>query len=411
MSEAPDADAAVRLPFGPVAGVRRPPARAGRRADADAARAASRSSSSRRSRSGWRSCSRSTTSSRASPTRSQTPKLGTRRAHRSCTARCRTAGPSATTARASRCSPTPRSSASASSAARRRAAAPSREAFLADLDRRATTSCTSSTASRASPASSAATSTAASASTSSCTTPRATASSCRSSRSTASARYVGPGEHRPSLTRLGTQEWPRAKARVRRAVAGAGAGPAASSTPRARSRRATPSRPTRAWQTELEASFPYVETPDQRRAIRDVKRDMEDARPMDRLVCGDVGYGKTEVAVRAAFKAVDGRHAGRRARADDRPRAAALQHLPASGSPASPCASRCSRASAATRSSAQVVDAARGRQRRHRHRHAPPPAEGRRVQEPRPRRSSTRSSASASRTRSASSRCAARSTC
>src|SRR4029079_3885412 len=62
--------------------------------------------------------------------------------------------------------------------------------------------------------------------------------------------------------------------------------------------------PDAAWQTELEASFPYVETADQAAAIRDVKHDMEAARPMDRLVCGDVGYGKTEVAVRAAFKAV-----------------------------------------------------------------------------------------------------------
>ncbi|MCL5986336.1 MAG: transcription-repair coupling factor [Actinobacteria bacterium] len=60
------------------------------------------------------------------------------------------------------------------------------------------------------------------------------------------------------------------------------------------------------WQRELEQSFPYEETPDQMRAISDVKSDMERPRPMDRLVCGDVGYGKTEVAIRAAFKAIDG---------------------------------------------------------------------------------------------------------
>src|SRR5258708_33444336 len=60
------------------------------------------------------------------------------------------------------------------------------------------------------------------------------------------------------------------------------------------------------WQREVEESFPFEETPDQLRAIEDVKRDMEAPRPMDRLVCGDVGYGKTEVAVRAAFKAVQG---------------------------------------------------------------------------------------------------------
>jgi transcription-repair coupling factor (superfamily II helicase) len=58
------------------------------------------------------------------------------------------------------------------------------------------------------------------------------------------------------------------------------------------------------WQKELEDSFPYVETEDQVRALNDIKRDMESQRPMDRLLCGDVGYGKTEVALRAAFKAV-----------------------------------------------------------------------------------------------------------
>ena len=117
------------------------------------------------------------------------------------------------------------------------------------------------------------------------------------------SRYVGPSEHRPSLTRLGSQEWPRAKARVRRAVQ-----ELAAELLRLYAQREVaeghPFPPDAAWQTELEASFPYVETADQQSAIRDVKRDMEETRPMDRLVCGDVGYGKTEVAVRAAFKAV-----------------------------------------------------------------------------------------------------------
>lgn len=58
------------------------------------------------------------------------------------------------------------------------------------------------------------------------------------------------------------------------------------------------------WQQEFENSFPYVETDDQLRCIEEVKKDMENVRPMDRLLCGDVGYGKTEVAIRAAFKAV-----------------------------------------------------------------------------------------------------------
>src|SRR5207249_11683443 len=63
-------------------------------------------------------------------------------------------------------------------------------------------------------------------------------------------------------------------------------------------------KPDTVWQRELEASFPYEETPDQLRAIVEVKEDMETPRPMDRLICGDVGYGKTEVAIRAAFKVV-----------------------------------------------------------------------------------------------------------
>ena len=63
-------------------------------------------------------------------------------------------------------------------------------------------------------------------------------------------------------------------------------------------------KPDTVWQRELEASFPYEETPDQLKTIEDVRRDMETASPMDRLVCGDVGYGKTEIALRAAFKAV-----------------------------------------------------------------------------------------------------------
>ena len=117
------------------------------------------------------------------------------------------------------------------------------------------------------------------------------------------SRYVGPSEHRPSLTRLGSQEWPRAKARVRRAVQELAKELLQLYAARELSHGHAFS-PDTAWQAELEASFPYVETPDQVSVIRDVKHDMEAQRPMDRLVCGDVGYGKTEVAVRAAFKAV-----------------------------------------------------------------------------------------------------------
>ncbi|MCH7812070.1 MAG: transcription-repair coupling factor, partial [Chloroflexi bacterium] len=117
------------------------------------------------------------------------------------------------------------------------------------------------------------------------------------------SRYVGPSDREPALTRLGSQEWSRAKARVRRAVAEL----AHELLELYAARELLPGRavpPDTPWQQELEASFPYVETADQLAAVEEVKADMERPRPMDRLVCGDVGYGKTEVAVRAAFKAV-----------------------------------------------------------------------------------------------------------
>ncbi len=116
-------------------------------------------------------------------------------------------------------------------------------------------------------------------------------------------RYLGPTGVPPSLTRLGTQEWPRAKERAKKAAGDL----ARELLELYAARELLPGFAFAAdspWQWELETSFPYVETPDQLRAISDVKKDMEESRPMDRLVCGDVGYGKTEVALRAAFKAV-----------------------------------------------------------------------------------------------------------
>ena len=117
------------------------------------------------------------------------------------------------------------------------------------------------------------------------------------------APYVAAGDQEPSLTRLGTQEWERAKERVRRS-----AQELAQELLTLYAERELISgisfAPDAPWQRELEDSFPYVETPDQYQAIQEVKADMERARPMDRLVCGDVGYGKTEVALRAAFKVV-----------------------------------------------------------------------------------------------------------
>ncbi len=117
------------------------------------------------------------------------------------------------------------------------------------------------------------------------------------------SRYVGPSDRPPHLTRLGTGDWQRTKQRVRRAVQRLARDLLALYA----AREVLPGHafaPDSPWQAELEASFPYVETPDQMAAIAAVKRDMESPRPMDRLVCGDVGYGKTEVAIRAAFKAV-----------------------------------------------------------------------------------------------------------
>lgn len=117
------------------------------------------------------------------------------------------------------------------------------------------------------------------------------------------SRYVAPGGHTPTLHRLGTAEWGQVKERTRKAVADiARELLELYATREIVGGHAFP--PDTPWQQELEASFPYVETPDQMTAIEQVKHDMQLDRPMDRLVVGDVGYGKTEVALRAAFKAV-----------------------------------------------------------------------------------------------------------
>ncbi|HXS64842.1 MAG TPA: transcription-repair coupling factor [Streptosporangiaceae bacterium] len=114
-------------------------------------------------------------------------------------------------------------------------------------------------------------------------------------------RYAG-GEA-PSLHRLGGADWAKTKGRARKAVREI----AAQLIRLYSARVASPGHsfgPDSPWQRELEDAFPYAETPDQLAAIDEIKRDMEKTVPMDRLVCGDVGYGKTELAVRAAFKAV-----------------------------------------------------------------------------------------------------------
>ena len=115
-------------------------------------------------------------------------------------------------------------------------------------------------------------------------------------------RYVGPEGASPRLTRLNTSDWSRALGKARKATKKLAFDLVDVYARRAATQgyRFGPDTP---WQREMEEAFPYQETPDQLAAIADVKADMQSARPMDRLVCGDVGFGKTEVALRAAFKA------------------------------------------------------------------------------------------------------------
>ena len=118
-------------------------------------------------------------------------------------------------------------------------------------------------------------------------------------------KYSSKEGAQPKLSRLGTEEWERIKARAKKRVKDI----ARELIRLYAQRKSQPGfefPPDTQWQRELEAGFMYEDTPDQASATFDVKRDMESPTPMDRLVCGDVGFGKTEVAVRAAFKAVQG---------------------------------------------------------------------------------------------------------
>ncbi len=116
-------------------------------------------------------------------------------------------------------------------------------------------------------------------------------------------RYIGAGEDTPTLSRLGTQEWNRTKQKVKGEVEEIAEDLLELYAAREVVSGHAFSQDT-VWQRELEASFPYIETPDQIKVQEEVKADMSREKPMDRLVVGDVGYGKTEIAVRAAFKAV-----------------------------------------------------------------------------------------------------------
>jgi transcription-repair coupling factor (superfamily II helicase) len=117
-------------------------------------------------------------------------------------------------------------------------------------------------------------------------------------------KYVGGSRTEPELSKFGGTAWQRRKARVQEAVLDLASDMIALQALReAQPGIAYP--PDSEWQGEFEASFPYQETPDQLSSMAEIKTDMQRPRPMDRLICGDVGYGKTELAIRAAFKAID----------------------------------------------------------------------------------------------------------
>ncbi len=116
-------------------------------------------------------------------------------------------------------------------------------------------------------------------------------------------KFVGGGEGEPKLNRLGSKEWENTKARVKSNLKEVARNLIELYARRQKAKGFMFSEDT-PWQKQFEDNFPYQETDDQLRCISEVKKDMESDKPMDRLLCGDVGYGKTEVAIRAAFKAV-----------------------------------------------------------------------------------------------------------
>ena len=116
-------------------------------------------------------------------------------------------------------------------------------------------------------------------------------------------KYIGGGDTAPRLNRLGSKEWSNTKSRVKNNLREVAKDLIELYAKRQKMKGFAFSKDTD-WQRQFEDEFPYQETDDQLRCIEEVKKDMEQSRPMDRLLCGDVGYGKTEVAIRAAFKAV-----------------------------------------------------------------------------------------------------------
>ena len=116
-------------------------------------------------------------------------------------------------------------------------------------------------------------------------------------------KYIGGGDTAPRLNKLGSKEWSNTKSKVKKNLKEVAKDLIELYAKRQKIKGFAFSKDTE-WQSQFEAEFPYQETDDQLRCIDEVKKDMEQPRPMDRLLCGDVGYGKTEVAIRAAFKAV-----------------------------------------------------------------------------------------------------------
>ena len=221
------------------------------------------------------------------------------------------------------------------------------------------------------------------------------------------SRYAG-GEN-PHLSRLGGGEWQRTKTRVRKAVTDLAKEllELYSARERAQGRPVSEDTP---WQQEMEAAFPYEETLDQLRAAAEVKADLERGRPMDRLVVGDVGYGKTEVAMRAAFKAIaDGMQVAVLVPTT----VLAAQHLETFRQRFAAYPFTVRMLSRVRRPRAPARDRRRpgGGVGRPRHRHPSAAVQGHRASATWAWSWSTRSSASASPTRSASSSCGPRSTC
>ena len=223
-------------------------------------------------------------------------------------------------------------------------------------------------------------------------------------------KYVGGGKGEPPLSKIGSSAWEKRKKRVAEAVVDLAAELIDIQAARASQPGIAYPAEDSHWMAEFEAAFPYQETPDQLSAIDALKRDMAQTRPMDRLICGDVGYGKTEVAMRAAFKAVD---AGKQVAVLVPTTILAEQHHRSFTQRMAefPFTIEVVNRFRPKAEIKDVAEADRRRRGRHPDRHAPARPEGRRLQGPRPGRSSTRSSGSASRTRSGSSRSARRSTC